>query len=841
MSDNPDDPMSGPMLAGPRLDGFVNEVTGLGTVAQDKTRGGLAGGPAFCLYIMSYPEASARYRGSDLGRTIVDKPCDEMLRRGWDVEVQPSDEEIVDGTMDATRSEPRRAAAGWRKVARRTDSAVTRKHAERNAERWDAFGGAPMETTPPAPPGPLPKINDKGIELGEAIEKWAERLPNNCGGGGAGAAISQALRYERAYGGGCVFVGVDDGGRPLTEPLDPKRVKRVTHLTALRGGFDGPVTMWRPYRFAIDAKYGLPEIFQVQNATVPIAAVPAPGEGYVSQNYPDSPSGPTLFYVHSSRFLIFDGEPTSIEVRQEMRGWGDSIFTRVGDPLVQFEQNWNAAGLLMQEASTADVGIEGFTRALAEKGVAARDAFIQYARLQSIMRSVARTNYHDAKEIFKRDSVSFAGIPDILDRCVDRIAAAAGMPVSVLFGNLKGGLGASEDPSSRGWYATIAARQESRLRDPLEYLYRLGWQSKEGPTRGVEPEKWKVIFRPLWQLTELEQADLRQKTSTADASDIDKGIVTPEEVAATRYGGAEYNPGTIVIDMEGRNPAMMPGASVAGMGASPAANVPIELTATAQGAIVKVNEARASIGLGPLLLPTGQPDIDGELTIAAYSVKHSAVIAGATQTEEGTPVEAQGATEPLPVTASPFGKPRATASKEPLAAHDPTPPNDPEKMPPTPENEGPTTIVIPPIKSMPTDPITRTPTSSPTVLDAVGHAPAGSSKGGQFIAAAASAAGKVAGHAKEQAHIAPSEAETNLGRARIVKQGEGGAGKAKGLIEKGLHIAANAGETAAGLLAPEIAIPVEATIAAVKSEKAHHVAEQLVEGAKKIVNKIRGE
>ncbi len=554
-----------PVTMRAHMDAFVNAITGVGGQFTDKTRGGLAGGPQWQLNPVLYPEANNLYRGSDLGRTIVDKPVEEMTRRGWDVEVQPGSDEPA--RLDACMREPARAAAGWRRIARRLDGA-SRSNAMEHAARWDAD---PATATPP--PGALPDVDNSGVELGDAIEKWAERLPTNCCARGATAAISQALRYERAFGGGCVFIGVEednpgaeliaDNGlrldardpRNLTAPLDLARVRKVTHLTALRGGVDGVVTMWRPYRFAIRPKFGMPEIYQVTNSSVPIAATPAPGELLPPEVYPSSPSGPTLFYVHESRFLVFDGEPTSIETRQELRGWGDSIFTRVKDPLLTFEQGWGAVSILLQEASIASVGIEGFTKALAEKGVAARDAFVMYAQLQSLMRSVARTNFYDSANEFKRDAVSFAGISDVLDRQVDRIAAASGMPVSVLFGNLQGGLGAKEDPSSRGWYATIGAKQESRLRDPLEYLYRVGWRSKAGPTRGVEPDNWTVLFRPLWQLTELESAKLRLDTSTADGMDITNQIVTPSEVTATRYGGPEYNPGPIVIDVDAREKA----------------------------------------------------------------------------------------------------------------------------------------------------------------------------------------------------------------------------------------------------------------------------------------------
>lgn len=65
----------------------------------------------------------------------------------------------------------------------------------------------------------------------------------------------------------------------------------------------------------------------------------------------------------------------------------------------------------------------------------------------------------------------------------------------------------------------------------------------------------------------------------------------------------------------------------------------LELTSTDLGTIVKVNEARSAKGLGPLLLPGGQPDPDGELTIAEYKAKHSAVISEAVSAEQ--PVKEQ--------------------------------------------------------------------------------------------------------------------------------------------------------------------------------------------------------
>lgn len=66
-----------------------------------------------------------------------------------------------------------------------------------------------------------------------------------------------------------------------------------------------------------------------------------------------------------------------------------------------------------------------------------------------------------------------------------------------------------------------------------------------------------------------------------------------------------------------------------------------ELAPTDLAAVVRVNEARASGGLGPLLLADGTPDPDGALTISAFRAKQDATTARA-QAEAQAAAQAQG-------------------------------------------------------------------------------------------------------------------------------------------------------------------------------------------------------
>lgn len=92
----------------------------------------------------------------------------------------------------------------------------------------------------------------------------------------------------------------------------------------------------------------------------------------------------------------------------------------------------------------------------------------------------------------------------------------------------------------------------------------------------------------------------------------------------------------------------------------------IALAPTDLANVVKVNEARASAGLGPLLLADGAPDPDGALTISAFKAKQDAQIAR-TQAEAQASAQAQGQIDVAKATAPPT-PPMADAARRARAA-----------------------------------------------------------------------------------------------------------------------------------------------------------------------------
>jgi len=490
------------------MDGFVNELTGIGDWNLDKTLAGKPGGPDFIVTFLSGVECENRWRGSDLGQRIVETIPDEMTRKGWELSVQPEEDDELD--LD---------------------------------DKLDAFPQA-MPAAPKDDPGVLPDKDESTQTIIEAMDAKIRKLS-------AVAALREALAYERAFGGGGILLGVDDGETDLTRPLDLDKVKSVKHLTAFRGGWDGELIAWSYYIDPRAARFGEPEIYQLRNLGVPIAAPPAPGsiDNYKPQPIPVGPSGSYNFFVHESRLLVFPGMAVSRRARVQMRGWGDSVFTRINEVLSQYNQTWGSVAVLMQEWAAGVLSIDGYAELAANKDN--EGLLAQRARMLQLTKSISRMLIIDKEEEFKREIAPLTGIGEVLNQFALRVAMAADMPVSLLTGQVKGGLGDAGNTDIRFFYDRVASRQSDRLLPQTQRLYTVLFRAKDGPTEGKLPKRWSIDMRPLYQTTEMEDATLRKTVAETDQIYVTQSVLTPEEVAASRFGGSKWSAET-VLDLDGR-------------------------------------------------------------------------------------------------------------------------------------------------------------------------------------------------------------------------------------------------------------------------------------------------
>lgn len=368
-------------------------------------------------------------------------------------------------------------------------------------------------------------------ETAEALEA-AGRLM------GLDAKTQRALEYGRAYGGAGLLLGADDGASDLSQPLNEKGIKTFDWVNLLSPRELKP---WTYYGNMLDARYGEVKTYKL----IPFDTPPMLDGTILNLELPT---------IHESRIIRIAGSQTSrgqLIRNTAQPGWDDSIFIRLIQIISDFQATWQGVGILLQDFATPTLKIKGLAQLLASAPPGDTSLATRVAALE-LCRSIARVAVIDSEEEYKRETTTVAGLADLLDKMCLRLAAAVQMPVSLLMGQAPAGLNATGDADIRWFYDQVAAKQEKTLKPILKRLYTLKMLSKNGPTGGKVPPNWDIEFRPLWQHTELEKSDIRLKQSQADVAYIGAQVLTPEEVAKSRFGGDAYSTET-QLDVEARD------------------------------------------------------------------------------------------------------------------------------------------------------------------------------------------------------------------------------------------------------------------------------------------------
>lgn len=383
----------------------------------------------------------------------------------------------------------------------------------------------------------LEASTDQGVEVEQVDE--IDTSPSDEAGAAAGmnnwldelnaaAVFMEAGNWERAYGGAAILLGADDGQTDLTQPLRVETLRAIRYLVTLRPRECRPLAWNSNPR---SAGYGQPVTYQVQRDTA---------GGTV---------GSGGFAVHATRLIKFPGKRVSRRHLAENNGWGDSVFTRWVDGLRDYEGTYDAIPALINDFAQAVWKVKGLAALLAGDE---EELVIKRMKIADTVRSFMKVLITDSDDDFQRQQTPVAGLAELADRMSKKWAADVGIPPGLLFGDAPSGLNANGDSNLQFFYKEQKGARAMYMAPRVKQLIRLGFQSLEGPTAGKEPGQWSVDFGAMYEPTPAELADLRLKVAQADKLMIDAGVVVPEEIAVSRYGGEAWSMET-TLDQDARN------------------------------------------------------------------------------------------------------------------------------------------------------------------------------------------------------------------------------------------------------------------------------------------------
>ena len=379
----------------------------------------------------------------------------------------------------------------------------------------------PDTYTPPTPE-PLqapPKLPGQRTDTGDGND-LQQSINKNLDAIGTLAALRLALCYKRAYGGGAILIGANDYTTDLREPLDLSLVKSLDWLTVLEPRELIP-RYW--YNNPRAPKFGEPAIYQLMPF---VSGSPIDGDYHMETTE-----------IHESRLLIFNGARVSrLQAASGIAGWGDSVLTRVINSLQQYRTSLKSAAVLLSDFSQAVMKIKGLADLVAQDG---QQAFLQKLVSIDMSRSVIRAMVVDADgEDFERKSTPMTGFAETVDRLATALAADADMPLTLLFGMSPAGMNATGASDIRFFYDRVSSVQELEIAPAILRLVEIALAA-QGEDPDTTPHA--VRFKSLWQPTELEIAQSHLAQASADAIYLTNQVVSPEEMAVSRFGGPRYS------------------------------------------------------------------------------------------------------------------------------------------------------------------------------------------------------------------------------------------------------------------------------------------------------------
>lgn len=343
--------------------------------------------------------------------------------------------------------------------------------------------------------------------------------------------LKEAIRWSRLYGGALVVMGIDDGRVAknnqearllLDSPLNENTIKKVGFFQV----YDRRQITWIASDIDEDPtseNYGKPLRYRI----TPINA------------------NPTFlpFYVNHTRCLRFVGEDLAQREILQRYGWGDSTLQSAYTRIRGFASALLSTESILEEFIVGILTINNLQDLIA----GGREVEIT-KRLNQIDMSkhILNTMLVDKEEDYRRLSATVNGIKDILEFLKDCLSMVSGIPQIKLFGEQAKGLGSTGSGNIRLYYDDIAELQEEKLRPQLERIIDLTIRSVDFKKIIVIPDTWQLKFNNLWQMDETTLSTTRHLVAKQDEIYIKNGVLSPETVAKSRFGGESYSYETII-------------------------------------------------------------------------------------------------------------------------------------------------------------------------------------------------------------------------------------------------------------------------------------------------------
>ena len=333
---------------------------------------------------------------------------------------------------------------------------------------------------------------EKKAKIEEAFKKYG--LKNK---------INLAMKWSRVFGGSVIVIIID--GDDQEEALDLESIKKdsLKNLVVLDRYNIHPEVINRDI---LSENYGKPDFYIVSRG----------GQR-----------------IHYSRVIRFEGSVSTIRQMEKRNFWGSSIYKKLFDPIMDSQTVSNSISNLIYESNVDVYRVEGLYKMVAEGN---DDLVVKRLKIAHQMKSIINAVVLDQKDEYDKKSNTFANLPEIDDRFIQKVAGASNIPVTRLLGISPAGQNATGESDMRNYYDSVSSLQENEIRPKLTILDTIILASVFGKYESFEYE-----FLPLQQLTDKEQAEVDLQKAQRDQIYLDLDVIESIDSLSELAENGTYN------------------------------------------------------------------------------------------------------------------------------------------------------------------------------------------------------------------------------------------------------------------------------------------------------------
>ena len=345
-----------------------------------------------------------------------------------------------------------------------------------------------------------------------------------------------AIKWARLYGGALIVMLIDDG-RGLEEAVDWEHIRSIDELRVYERSIVQP-----------DSSSLYQQDYGGKGVGNRVSKFGQPEYYYVSSIYGS-------FKVHESRCLVFrNGVLPEQTSNATYLFWGMPEYVRIRRALRETVTAHTDSVKLLERSVQAIYSMKGLASLLTtddgENQVLKRLQLVDTSRglLNSIAIDSEGENYD-----FK--TFQFSGVKDVIDATCNMLSALTNIPQTILFGRSPAGMNATGDSDFESYYNFVEKIQrlmlKRNLRTLLDVVFRAGIASGDV----AEEPDYKLEFKPLWSLSDTEQAAVDQtkaqteqiKAQTAQLY-VDMQALDPTEVRRRLASDEEFDVEDIISE-----------------------------------------------------------------------------------------------------------------------------------------------------------------------------------------------------------------------------------------------------------------------------------------------------